>query len=203
MINLNLPALVAHQFLSPSGPDDLEVSDVFELAAFLGVLDPYVSLVSSELCNPQSLLNPNCKREIRRYWYPTLQQMRCFVWPPGPDIAPCRLITVWATIGALFGLNEAQESNEYSVFVAQARRAFPRTKTKRCHWFNCACSDVRPQPAHPMRLCSGCQKVYYCGMKCQKRTFTGENVNAWRIPGKQTWSKHGRDRSTSGSVTVR
>ncbi|GJE93330.1 zinc finger MYND domain-containing protein [Phanerochaete sordida] len=38
---------------------------------------------------------------------------------------------------------------------------------ERCAWDECLCS--RYKPAHRMRLCQGCERVVYCGERCQRK----------------------------------
>ncbi|GJE93321.1 zinc finger MYND domain-containing protein [Phanerochaete sordida] len=42
----------------------------------------------------------------------------------------------------------------------------PFAVLERCAWDQCLCS--RHKPAHRMRICKGCERVVYCGKRCQK-----------------------------------
>ncbi|GJE93354.1 zinc finger MYND domain-containing protein [Phanerochaete sordida] len=40
---------------------------------------------------------------------------------------------------------------------------------ERCAWAGCLCS--RHRPAHRMRVCKGCERVAYCGKRCQQKDW--------------------------------
>ncbi|GJE93345.1 zinc finger MYND domain-containing protein [Phanerochaete sordida] len=47
----------------------------------------------------------------------------------------------------------------------------PFAPFERCAWHECLCS--RHKPAHRMRMCKGCERVFYCGERCQKKGLGG------------------------------
>ncbi|CAL1711740.1 unnamed protein product [Somion occarium] len=57
---------------------------------------------------------------------------------------------------------------------------FPGYETcvQSCHFPNCLCSNKRPM--HPMRVCKGCWRVFYCGKPCQTADWKAGHREACR-----------------------
>ncbi|GJE93347.1 zinc finger MYND domain-containing protein [Phanerochaete sordida] len=73
----------------------------------------------------------------------------------GTDWARCARL--WDELRELIEPKHAPEVND----TAQSEFGL----LERCAWVECLCS--RHKPAHRMRLCKGCERVVYCGKRCQ------------------------------------
>ena len=100
------------------------------------------------------------KAHAREVWYPSLSALQVVENRRANDASAksdyVSIIDIWKEHGTLLGL---QEDSEKKRREREARR--------RCAWNECAFSA---SPAsHPLRACSGCGDVFYCGTKCQNK----------------------------------
>ena len=51
--------------------------------------------------------------------------------------------------------------------TGEAQALFRPSHWRGCNYGRCVCNDV--PPCHKMKVCRGCWRVRYCGVKCQKR----------------------------------
>lgn len=94
----------------------------------------------------------------RRVWLPVLRQLRTLKLPPGSP-----WLDDWLKFGQEMNFKERYEPKLYERFI-NAPQDVPR---KHCQWKDCLCCDKRPK--HPMRICTGCYRVFYCSARCQRR----------------------------------
>ncbi|KAI0071174.1 hypothetical protein K474DRAFT_664431 [Panus rudis PR-1116 ss-1] len=117
------------------------------------LLQTHAELIAAELRrNPRSPIIHKFKRSFRKIWYPTLRRMNSA--PSLRDGYPTRVLIQWVAIGVVLGLETSRERVDHSFFISRQRQAFPRTKVKRCHWFDCLCSDVRVSSNHRLKACT-------------------------------------------------
>ncbi|CAL1696855.1 unnamed protein product [Somion occarium] len=97
----------------------------------------------------------------RTVWLPTLQKLRDLNIPPrSPQY---RWVQDWMDFGKHLNFRESIEHRLYERHMA-VPPVLPKNG-KHCHWKDCLCSEKTPK--HPLRICMGCMRVYYCSSRCQ------------------------------------
>lgn len=84
------------------------------------------------------------------YWPRCIQVLRCLP-------IPTQLLESWEAMARALKLKEAHE------FPPDYRYRWQGHKP--CYLDDCLCSQMRPK--HPMRVCKGCWRAYYCSVRCQ------------------------------------
>ena len=106
---------------------------------------------------------------LHRVWYPTLIDLRA--------TSLAYAIKAWEEFGARVGIIEAEESafwgnvsassSTTSGMSGQAASASTASSPLFCSWRECGFHNKKPP--HVLQTCSGCNKVFYCNEKCQKK----------------------------------
>ncbi|KAI0075862.1 hypothetical protein K474DRAFT_1663751 [Panus rudis PR-1116 ss-1] len=131
------------------------------------LLDIYLRAIS-QLSREDSAILRSSKRMFRRIWYPTLQEMLSI--PMQTNDKRRGEISKWIEIGRLYDLDVSEEAIERHRFMYRMQLAFTRGQTRRCHWSECLCFDTS-HPPHSLRVCRGCESVFYCSTQCQRNDW--------------------------------
>ena len=125
----------------------------------MNVYRPETLRLRSQARNPKAVEAFNTlKKSLQREWYKTLKALR--EWQPPNTIEglgrKAQLETTWVDFGAVVGLDEKQEKQDYEHRLKQT-----------CAWRDCEYHDDKPP--NGTRACAGCGEVAYCSRACQTR----------------------------------
>lgn len=153
-----------------------------ELFHYLDLYDHLLDERShDELELPRRLAIEEAVRYTRQTWLATLDELQdslshCFEDRTFKDDRLAR----WIAHGEAFGLREDEERERLAAGDQDDEEGgWYEIPDKPCNWSACLCA-YHDAP-HPMRLCMGCEAVYYCSKRCQtmcvssRRLYIGSN----------------------------
>lgn len=107
---------------------------------------------------------------VRSVWHPTLMTLKSLSARPGPtqEMWEC-LSSFWRQTGEAFSLNPSSRDVRNPKPWPELALGWKLTagdSRKGCGWKDCLCVIA---PAHPLKVCKGCWRQFYCSTKCQTR----------------------------------
>ncbi|KAL4249165.1 hypothetical protein ABKN59_007281 [Abortiporus biennis] len=105
-------------------------------------------------------------RTLFPIWFSTLQELRaCNIKPE--ETYCLEILRIYTAFGTDVGASEQTLMEwQQQQRVDDLRNGQPVDSTS-CHWKECVCHKTKA--FHQMRVCKGCRKVFYCGVRCQTK----------------------------------
>lgn len=130
------------------------------LGAIITIFDIYASALSSIDVNSRGGRLMRFHQILQHCWFKgmtELQKVRLQSW-----MEPYCVLEQWRNIGPKLGIQHTRFSQPPS------DPDDVDTGDRLCHWSGCLCH--KNVPYHPLRVCRGCWRVFYCSTLCQTRS---------------------------------